>query len=121
MQAEEQKSDNHLSIAIGVCVFLIALVWFVFAQTLWHGFLNYDDGAYVYANPYVNSGVTLRGLHWAFTHSHAGNWHPLTTISHMLDCQMFGLKAGGHHFTNVLLHTIAVLLLFFVLKQMTGA
>ena len=55
-----------------------------------------------------------------FTHSHARNWHPLATLSHMLDCQLFGLNAGGHHFTNLLLHTVAVLLLFFVLQQMTA-
>jgi Flp pilus assembly protein TadD len=58
---------------------------------------------------------------WAFTHTHARNWHPLTTISHMLDCQLFGLKAGGHHFNNVLLHSVAVVLLFLVLEKMTGA
>src|SRR5207237_4051479 len=66
-------------------------------------------------------GLTLAGIAWAFSHVHAQNWHPLTTISHMLDCQLYGLKAGGHHFTNVLLHTAAVLLLFAVLREMTGA
>ena len=65
--------------------------------------------------------LTADGLIDAFTHTHAGNWHPLTTISHMLDCQLYGLQAGWHHFTNVLLHTVAVLLLFLVLNQMTGA
>ena len=120
INAEEKKSGNHWSIVIGVCVFLIALVWFVFGQTLGHGFVNYDDDLYVYKNSYVTSGVTLRGLHWAFTQTHVWNWHPLTTISHMLDCQMFGLHASGHHFVNVLLHTIAVLLLFLVLWQTTG-
>src|SRR5207248_7730185 len=64
---------------------------------------------------------SLRGIVWAFTHVHSENWHPLTTISHMLDCQLYGLKAGGHHFTNVLVHTTAVILLFLVLRGMTGA
>src|SRR5881398_559864 len=106
---------------LGVCVFLIAITWLVFGQTLSHEFVNFDDHVYVYENPVITGGLTLPGIIWAFTHSHARNWHPLTTISHMLDCQLFGLNAGGHHFTNVLLHTIVVLLLFRVLRQMSGA
>jgi len=105
---------------LGVCLFLIAITWLVFGQTLGHEFVNFDDHVYVYENPVITGGLTLPGITWAFTHSHARNWHPLTTISHMLDCQLFGLKAGGHHFTNVLLHMIAVVLLFLVLRQMTG-
>jgi tetratricopeptide (TPR) repeat protein len=106
---------------IGVCIFLVAVTWLVFGQTLWHGFINYDDPVYVYENPVVASGLTLHGIGWAFTQSHGANWHPLTWISHMLDCQFYGLKAGGHHFSNVLLHSIAVLLLFLLFWQMTGA
>ena len=105
---------------LGVCVFLIAITWLVFGQTLSHEFVNFDDHVYVYENPVITGGLTLPGIIWAFTHTHARNWHPLTTISHMLDCQLFGLNAGGHHFTNVVLHTIAVVLLFLVLRQMTG-
>jgi Flp pilus assembly protein TadD len=104
-----------------VCLALVAITWLVFGQTLWHVFVDFDDPIYVYQNPVINKGLSVAGAVGAFTRPHAGNWHPLTTISHMLDCQLFGLKAGGHHFTNVMLHTIAVLLLFFVLKQMTGA
>jgi hypothetical protein len=103
-----------------ICLFLVAITWAVFGQTLGHDFVNFDDRTYVYGNPVVTHGVTLSGIVWAFTHSHALNWHPLTTISHMVDCQLFGLKAGGHHFTNVLLHTTAVLLLFVLLREMTG-
>src|SRR5438046_2648289 len=72
-------------------------------------------------NPDVSAGVSLRRISWAFTHTIAGNWQPLTTISHMLDCQLYGLDPSGHHFTNVLLHTIAVVLLFLVLQQMTNS
>lgn len=93
----------------------------VFGQTLRHEFVNYYDDNYVCENPTVTAGLTFAGVTWAFTHVHARNWHPLSTISHMLDCQLYGLKAGGHHFTNVFLHTVAVLLLFLVLRQMTGA
>ena len=100
---------------------LVTLTWLTFGQTLRHEFINYDDNAYVYQNPTVIRGLTLDGIVWAFTHVHSGNWHPLTSISHMLDCQLYGLNAGGHHLTNVLLHSIAVLLLFLVLRRMTGA
>src|SRR5213082_923138 len=103
------------------CLALVAITWLVFGQTLQHDFVDFDDNVYVYQNPVITRGLSVDGVLTAFTHPHARNWHPLTTISHMLDCQLFGLKARGHHFTNVLLHTIAVLLLFFVLKQMTGA
>jgi hypothetical protein len=104
-----------------VCLALIALTWLVFGQTLWHNFVNLDDHVYVYDNPLITRGLTVDGVINAFVHTHARNWHPLTTLSHMLDCQLFGLKAGGHHFTNVLLHTVSVLLLFLLLRQMTGA
>src|SRR4029077_1740985 len=60
------------------------------------------------------------GFEWLLTHSHASLWHPLTTLSHMLDCQIYGLKPAGHHFKNVLLHNVAAVLLFLVLRQMTG-
>src|SRR4030095_13682614 len=69
----------------------------------------------------ITSGLSISGIAWAFTHIHSMNWHPLTTISHMLDCQLYGLKAGWHHFTNVLLHTLAAILLFLALRQMTEA
>ena len=104
-----------------VCLALVAITWFVFGQTLRHDFVNFDDHVYVYENPLVVRGLSTEGIIGAFTHTHALNWHPLTTLSHMLDCQLYGLKAGGHHLTNVILHTISVLLLFLVLKQITGA
>src|SRR5205085_1695002 len=97
---------------------LLALTWLVFGRTLHNGFINYDDGDYVTQNAQVKNGLTADGVAWAFTHLHAGNWHPLTWLSHMLDCQMFGLHPAGHHFTNVLLHSTAAVLLFLVLLQM---
>src|SRR2546421_394512 len=103
-----------------VYLFLAAITWLVFGQTLRHDFVNFDDHVYVYDNPLVTRGLTIDGIVGAFIHAHARNWHPLTTISHMLDCQMYGLNVGGHHFTNLALHTIAVLLLFRVLRVMTG-
>jgi len=103
-----------------VCIFLTAVVWAVFGQTRFHEFVNYDDDAYVYNNPVVTQGLTWSEIIWAFTHSHAGNWHPLTTLSHMIDCQIYGLHPAGHHLTNVLLHTVTVILLFLMLGNMTG-
>src|SRR5882724_1262562 len=104
-----------------VCLGLVAVTWAVFGQTLTHDFVNFDDHVYVYENPLVIRGFSTEGIIGAFTHTHARNWHPLTTVSHMLDCQLYGLNAGRHHLTNIILHTISVLLLFLVLKQMTGA
>jgi tetratricopeptide (TPR) repeat protein len=104
----------------GVCIFLAVAVWMVFGQTLRHGFANLDDKEYVYENLEVARGLTLQGIVWAFTHVYASNWHPLTWISHMLDCQLYGLNPGGHHLTNVLLHMAAAILLFLVLRRMTG-
>jgi tetratricopeptide (TPR) repeat protein len=105
----------------GISVGLIALIWVVFGQTLTHAFVNFDDESYVYANPTVSRGISPQAISWAFSHIVSHNWHPLTTISHMLDCQLFDLKPGGHHFTNVLVHTIATILLLIALYQMTGA
>ncbi len=98
----------------------MALVWIVFLQTLRHDFVNFDDNKYIYENAQVSRGLSFQGIAWAFTHVHSENWHPLTTITHMLDCQLYGLRAGGHHFTNIVLHSVAVVLLFLVLQQMTG-
>ncbi len=112
---------NRSGQTMGICIALAALSWLVFGQTLWHDFVNYDDPRYVYENTNITEGLSISGIVWAFTHIHSMNWHPLTTISHMLDCQLYGLKAGWHHFTNVLLQSIAVMLLFVGLLQMTGA
>ncbi len=107
--------------ASAVCLVLAAITFAVFGQTLHHEFIDYDDKTYVYDNPMVARGLTLKGLVWAFTHVHSFNWHPLTWLSHMLDCQLYGLHPGGHHLTNVVLHTATVIALFLVLRQMTGA
>ena len=115
-----EPRTNRCWQTIGICIALAALSWLVFGQTLWHDFINYDDPRYVYENTKITDGLSISGIAWAFTHIHSMNWHPLTTISHMLDCQLYGLKAGGHHFTNVLLHIVAAVLLFLVLLQMTG-
>jgi tetratricopeptide (TPR) repeat protein len=104
-----------------VCLGLAAITFAVFSQTLHHDFIDFDDNVYVGDNPMVAPGLTLQGIVWAFTHVYSCNWHPLTWLSHMLDCQLYGLNPAGHHLTNVLLHTATVIALFLVLRQMTGA
>lgn len=114
------KKRSGAGRSITVCLALAAITWAVFDQTLWHPFVNFDDQIYVSENARVLRGLSFSNIGWAFTHSVGDNWHPLTVISHMLDCQVFGANAGGHHFTNVLLHTVAVLLCFGVVRRLTG-
>src|SRR6266567_7772869 len=121
MISGNNQPSGSRSALLGICIFLSAITWLVFGQTLTHDFINYDDQVYVYENEQVSNGLTLNGIVWAFTHRVSGNWHPLTIATHMIDCQLYGLDAGGHHCTNVVLHTLAVLLLFFVLREMTSA
>ena len=122
----EKSSGNRFGqakerwLALGICLFLAAIVWLVFGQAIHFHFINFDDAPYVLKNPQVNRGLTTEGFVWAFTHVHSGNWHPLTWLSHMLDCQLYGLNAGWHHLTNIILHAATAILLFLVLRQMTG-
>ena len=111
----------QLVLKFAICAALIAITWAVFGQTLGHEFVNFDDPIYVSENDHVRAGLSWQGVAWAFTHVHSHNWHPLTTMSHMLDCQLFGLKPGAHHFVNVLLHSATAALLFFLLAQFTGS
>jgi len=117
----QQTAASDRRLVAGVCVLLIVLCLLVFGQTLRHDFVNYDDPEYVYQHPKITAGLSIDGVQWAFGNVHARNWHPLTTISHMFDAQLFGVTAGGHHFTNVALHTAAAVLLFLLLRGMTGA
>lgn len=117
---EAERGREEFAVAI-VCIFLATIVWMAFGQTIRHQFVNYDDNMYVYQNPAVTAGLTRRGILWALTFGEIGHWHPVTWFSHMLDCRVWGLQAGGHHLTNVVLHATAAILLFLALKQMTAA
>jgi tetratricopeptide (TPR) repeat protein len=86
-----------------------------------NGFINYDDDKYVTENPNVSGGITRSSVIWAFTNPHQYMWHPLTTLSHIIDCQFFGLKPLGHHLVSVFLHVANVLLLFWILTNLTGS
>ncbi|MHC4184791.1 MAG: glycosyltransferase family 39 protein [Planctomycetota bacterium] len=114
----DRASDKYKVICVYVALALSTLA--VYWQVHDYGFVNFDDPDYVRKNPKVQSGITLDGIKWAFTTGHAANWHPLTWLSHMLDCQLFGASPGWHHLTNLLLHIANTLLLFAVLKRMTG-
>jgi Tfp pilus assembly protein PilF len=99
---------------------LAGIVWIAFGRTLQHAFVNYDDASYIYGNPRIINGLAPGNIEWAFTHVHASNWHPLTTVSHMLDCQLYGLQPWGHHLDNILLQAAAVIFLFLALRRLTG-
>ena len=107
--------------AIVVCILLFGLVVWTFLPAIHNEFINYDDNLYVTANGHVQQGLSLSNIGWAFGSVDASNWHPLTWLSHMADCEFFGLNPQGHHFTSVLLHAINAVLLFLTLRRMTGA
>ena len=106
---------------IAICIFLVIATLVVYWQVQGHEFLNYDDSRYVTENPHVKAEFSRESILWAFTASHASNWHPVTWLSHMLDYQLYGLSPWGHHWTNLLFHTANALLLFLVLARMTGS
>jgi hypothetical protein len=100
---------------------IVALVMYAYSSVWHYGFESFDDPQYVSENPHVANGLTFEGISWAMTSGYAANWHPLTWVSHMLDIQLFGMNAGAHHATNVILHIANTALLFGVLARMTGA
>lgn len=105
-----------------ICFVLAVVTLALYCPVLWHEFLNYDDPDYILNNPHVKGGLTWADIVWAFQpNAYAANWHPLTWISHMMDCQFFGLKPAAHHWTNVVFHTANTTLLFILLLNLTGA
>jgi tetratricopeptide (TPR) repeat protein len=112
---------NLLRSDIWIYLLLTAAVLTVYSQALHFDFVTYDDPEYVTANPHVQAGLTWAGIAWAFRTSFAGNWFPMTWLSHMLDVSLFGLDSGRHHFTNTWIHTLSTLLWFALLKRLTGS
>ena len=104
-----------------LCAGLVAAVLVVFGQAITFDFVSFDDTAYVTQNRHVIGGPTPEALAWALTTTENSNWHPLTWLSHMLDCGLYGLNPAGHHATSVLLHALSTILLFLLLLRMTGA
>ncbi|MGD9234777.1 MAG: tetratricopeptide repeat protein [Desulfobacterales bacterium] len=116
------KDHKHLLfkiLLVILCLIIGIVVVYIKVQSF--DFVGYDDELYVTKNLHVQKGISLEGFKWAFTTFHAANWHPLTWLSHMLDCELFGLDPSGHHWTNVEFHIANTLLLFIILFKMTGA
>jgi protein O-mannosyl-transferase len=110
---------DKTTVAIALVLALMTLG--LYAPALGHAFIDLDDDIYVTANPMVQQGWTWHGLLWAWTTGHAANWHPLTWLSHITDCALFGIQPAGHHAASALLHAANTVLLFFLLRRMTGA
>jgi protein O-mannosyl-transferase len=116
-QRSEQGDQWH---QWALCLLLTVVVFAVYFPALKHPFVIYDDVDYVSQNLQVQQGLTLGTLRWALTSMQFSNWHPLTWMSHALDCELFGLDAGGHHFTSLLLHAIDAVILFLLMSRITG-
>ena len=111
-------SQKHILLFITAALVLGTLV--AYEPVRHNGFVTYDDGQYIYDNPQVTGGITQQSVKWALTQSYAVNWHPLTWLSHMADCQLFGLNPLGHHFVSVAIHIANALLLFWIVNRLTG-
>jgi tetratricopeptide (TPR) repeat protein len=119
-QTRNQKPETR-NFFLLVALALIVLTLVVFWPVGRNDFVNYDDDLYITTNAPIQQGLTIQGILWAFRSTRAGNWHPVTWLSHMLDVSLFGMNPAGHHWMNLLFHLANVLLLFFLLKRMTDA
>jgi tetratricopeptide (TPR) repeat protein len=115
------KFDIRQKYSVLVVLMLISLTLIVYWPVQNYEFVNYDDSLYVYDNYRVRSGINIENLIYAVTDVHTGHWHPLPILSHMLDWQLFGNNAGGHHWTSVTIHILNTLLLFIFFRYATGA
>jgi protein O-mannosyl-transferase len=123
MQLEQDQqsrtSPRRVQVALGMLLVLLPLL--LYLPVLHHDFLRlWDDDTYVLDNPHARTGLTLANVRWAFTSFEQSNWHPVTWLSHMLDCQLFGLNAEAQHGVNLVLHLANVWLLFWLLQKATG-
>lgn len=106
--------------SVVLCLLLVVATLALYNPASRHPFVNYDDDRYVVLNSHVRAGLSWKTIAWSFTSTEQANWHPLTWLSHALDCQLFHLNPAGHHYTNVLLHAVNVVLLFLMLEWTTG-
>ena len=113
------RSDNKMFalICLALALGTAALYWPITS----HPFILFDDEEYITVNKHVITGLSWDNFRWAFTNNEAANWHPLTWLSHQLDCTLFALDAGAHHFINLLFHVVNTLLVFVFLRGATGA
>ena len=114
------EKPKYLPGTILACALVVLSTLLVYGPVRTHDFVGYDDDHYVTKNLVVREGITARGFAWAFRTTTAANWHPLTWLSHMADVEIFGMDPAGHHFVNVALHVLNALLLFLLLRHMTG-
>ncbi len=112
------RRQRFITVCLGLA--LAAATFLLYTPSAGFGFINCDDDVYVFNNEHVSSGLKLNNVIWAFSGPHASNWHPLTWVSHMADCQLFGLNPGPPHLVNALLHSANALLLFLALLRLTG-
>jgi tetratricopeptide (TPR) repeat protein len=115
------SKSQDVNKVIVLCLLLLVVTITAYGQVVTHDFVSLDDDIYLTENYHVRAGLTSAGIIWAFSFTDSPYWHPLTWLSHMLDCQLYGVSPGMHHLTNVVLHLANSLLLFLVLYQMTGA
>ena len=118
--ADLRNSRSSRRAAVAVSILLVAATWATYWGVKDNDFVQYDDARFVTSNHYVKGGLSWESLKWAFTDLYADHWRPLTWLSHMLDCEIFGLRAGGHHLVNVAIHSLNALLLFGLLRYMTN-
>jgi protein O-mannosyl-transferase len=104
-----------------ICICLVSVIGALYSRVIRYPFVNYDDPGYVVANEHVREGPSFHTVAWAVTAIDEANWHPVTWLSHAIDYELYGLNAGGHHLSNVLLHIANVLLLFWLLARATGS
>jgi Tfp pilus assembly protein PilF len=121
MAESPTRKSQYANRVIVLCLLLLAITLAVYGQVVKHDFVSLDDDIYLTENYYVLAGLTTAGIVWAFSFTDSPYWHPLTWLSHMLDCQLYGLSPSMHHLTNVVLHLANTLLLFLVFYRMTGA
>ena len=103
-----------------LCLLLVAVTLAVYNSVNRNAFVNFDDDAYITHNPHITAGLNRKTIAWAFSHYYEANWHPLTWISHAVDWRLFGANPVGHHYMNVVLHAVNVVLLFLLLQSATG-
>jgi protein O-mannosyl-transferase len=118
---ESTRVHGLLESPLSACLVIAVLTISLYSPVLHYGFINYDDDDYVTRNANVQKGVNWQTLRWAVMSTEQANWHPLTWLSHALDCEFFGMDGGAHHGSNVVLHTVDSALLFLALRRMTGA
>ncbi len=112
---------KHQHLAVFSCLLLVIGTTAIYSGVARHPFIDFDDQYYITQNEHVQAGLTWQTFIWSFNAGYAQNWHPLTWLSHALDCQLYGLNPAGHHLTNVLFHTVNVVILFLLLLWATGA